>query len=1640
MSIQTQTSSPLTFSQWQLQQSYADVHGVSESAYIHYLKNWYKEKKQIPVSKKEGIKQEYIQLLKDLNFLFAQNEKDLFIKDIDYNNPEDLILAIPFFAKKLKEIAKVLNDKRESVKRAKNKYNLIGSNTGLESLLYDYVLRTFTQKNGQITQIPALAIQSKFPELSAVKSDFFIELEELHDPSNYHDSDPSVDIKEYLDYSHIENLLPLKNSNDPFTEEEIYNIVSSRYLSKAAPTTLFNLFQDYLTNSILTPGLSATLNLNFNNLTQASKKYAGETVYGLTAVRVDQITKPDYLLQLEFQDGNNWFMWPSGHELLYNNEFNNSYQPISINDSNLVYSGATPGTSKDNSDLIFCDKNGILEGAWLQGPYIVPRRDKVKLNLKGGDSTEFLFPYVAYNISPKNLEFESFGITRNNEKFFNALTKSQQQNILTKYYTSSLPYSASEPLYLNLTTLIEQGATPGSFNQEADNIIRRPHTFETPTVFADNTNPTTEVAYVYKFQKTDLPISYGDNVIQWPIQAVESGENLPMVFTEKDCLPVRLMEVNSRQAMAGAVAGLTLETADVIYKLDSRGDKAMASEAAWYGSEPVSHLNISTENIMVYGQMSAVDCAHGVEGAIQGTLSFKANAGQKVSFIWCGEDTFADEVFFYKSHESYCEYGKTYPHEYYTNQDYVNPISVSNRNFWGKCTCRSVNYSPIGHAGNKVTDYNGITDYLFADPFGLGEKFTLGAWVDTRGFNIKDSPQFSYFQLDRKGEGDGNVGFGEGRWKTSDKTVSAVGDRMVLKTGKRYTYYRTGLRTNGFSGTGTTISNTPSPYMVVNHIYKNLNAIMCDGKDQKYDIVIAIDYSRSQSFDLEEIKDAVGKICARLINPCSSDSNIHGHCYSRSKTVQVAIIGFAAESSVVHYLTNGEYELNLQVNGLKTPADYPLYKTSINNALELSDFILNNNVAGDLKSQLDLKTLCSNLGITVANQSVIDSGYNIPQRNSKKRLVVISDGVDNLSDELVLPTAKRLKDKGIEIYTVSMGELSITNELMEQIATSDQTHFNLYKFLNSGDGNYQDFVDYISTRVNGCVPFKPTWRKAKKNVYGTWEATEDVSDMVLRPGDFITYTHLEKVQYSDLFNGVGFSQPSIAFAANIKLDGWDYENSNFSVLNVGANYGGKPFWGIVPNNPIPNAGQIRFMYDYVPIHQPDVSKMVLNQPDFIQYNRYGDSTLNWEQPLNFDETIYSVSWNKIIFNKKYSNLESILRSNKEDYIADISFEPSDILLESYSEYKPARYHYFARSGFFYTENLFLRSRCNSSFVQFLTGAAIEPSEPYANLTNRFFPTIASIAFPEMAVTEREVGGYMLPENLGVSTYRGRGFGYTLNRNAVSAIDDANQEYVFLDPEKYGSRNRGLTKKDQLSPVSLSKIDNKWVMEPFGAGAKAGVILGTKENQKFTPYQTDYEILGHNNHGLARQQDNFQFWNLTENGIEWSDKNAAKNSRKEILGTVYADRLGKLLTNKGTLDQWRCDIYGNDYGLYKQLPSEVVHLQKQPPTIVYQTLSSLEIDMGTYNVLTVKAEGQEPFSYQWYKGGKPLMGGSLADYTIYKSVPATSGVYVCVVSNLIGATSSVPIELYFNPIFDGNFVESEFGELVSDDNQNPISWF
>lgn len=1490
-------NTPLTYNDWTKYKETLSPNNYNET-YSKYLFNWYDARNKTKSNNIKTLRDDYIQLLKDLSFLFGKDRSQLFLSEIDFKKDEDLVYSIPFFVRKLKEIGKVLSNKRESIKNVKQKYSLIGSNVGLESLLYEYILKGFTRDENNISQIPISILSSKLPSLSSVNESFFVEVEELHDSQSYHDSDPSVPIEDYVDVSSILNEIPFED----MSEEEILQLISTRYMSRIAETPLSRLFANYLSEvpTLSTIELFNQKTISIRNQIEATKQYLGEPVWGLTAVKVNELANnADYILNLDMEVGNNWFYWPSSDKIT-NTVFNNTFIPININDSNFVNSGATGGSDYTNSDLFFSDKVGVVEGAWLQGPRVETSKGNLNMYIDPNTEKEFIFPYPGFDIKTKGTRWGGYTLNTDSYRLFKTLSIEQQDILLKEYYTNSLPNSASRPIYLNDSTLVYSGAYASLFSDDADTITKRNNTPFNTTIY----NSESESAYLYKFTNTDIPISIGSNEILWPIQRVED-QNIPITVLNDTCNPVRLSDVDVKYSMRAAVAGFTPQTSDIIYKLNTRNDDPI--DAAWLGSGSIQRL--STRSTLTVYNDDAKYCAKFLDGPVQYGLNIKVIPKGRVSFIWMGPDTYADDVFYYRHHAEDCPYLKTSPHNYYSNQDYINQEPISSADSWKSCRCKSVNYSPIGHSGDKCTDYNRMSDFLFADPQGLGPNFAFNSWIDTRGLNAIESPQFSHFRLD--GDiGDSTVGWGSGKW------VSSRGKRMILKSGRRYTYYRTSLRSDIIPDAE---GSANAPYLVTYFPYQKLDGVT---SSEKNDIVILLDRSFSQRPSFSNILKVADELITSLIynNP---DDN-----------VQIGIVAFDHKIVDFSYLSRSVPGLKSFLDGLSV-TNRP---KSIYNALVIANTILNKNINTDIELEAndegELYELCSSLDDKINVVANNDVKKNAPDPTSNKNIIILSDGYENLDVGKSIPYARTLINNGINIFALDIGPNSSYLDFMENV-TKSENYYDVQKFLKETDNDVNSFVEHFSQRFKSDLAFRPTWYKMIREANGAWMPTSIPTDMVLEPGDYITYIHRGEIQFSDE-SGI-FITPTPAFTFNVKLYGWDYSTNKFNDQRYSLYNGAKPFWAKVYSSPefnydnhfdkqyIEFGGQVRFVDGYLPVHQPELSNMVLNNSDFITYNRRSFNRLNWNQPLTFDVLLSSYEWKKLEFFKDFSNLAELFRhKNFLDLIAFSTNERSDILLEETQSSIKSKYNYFARNIFNYTENLYYISRCYTSYAIINSAIEIVPNAPYKNLTNIHFPTIANISFPSLAVSEKEVGSYMLPEKLGVSHWRGKGYEIQLDLENLSDFDTLSAERMFLNVNKYSDRHRGLTKRDQRFPLIVSNIDNRWMFKSYRFSENSGTITDTLNNQKFTPYQSKFEITKINDIGISRIYDDFDFWNIPPLIGNWdSPDQYPLTLRKELTIKSFESRKNLLLTYKGDVTEWKTDMFGNNYSLYKKYDNNLV---------------------------------------------------------------------------------------------------------------------
>ena len=150
--------------------------------YQKYVNLWAKYKNLKKSEERLLVRDAYVNLLREITLNFATEEEKRFILNADLNDDSDLDIVIPFFIQKLKQISFYYKDKRSEVKNSFIKYNLKGSNFGIENivkkLIYEYV-----ENN----------LDTKRKELSGFYKNFNVSVDELYSNSeNFYDNEQNT--------------------------------------------------------------------------------------------------------------------------------------------------------------------------------------------------------------------------------------------------------------------------------------------------------------------------------------------------------------------------------------------------------------------------------------------------------------------------------------------------------------------------------------------------------------------------------------------------------------------------------------------------------------------------------------------------------------------------------------------------------------------------------------------------------------------------------------------------------------------------------------------------------------------------------------------------------------------------------------------------------------------------------------------------------------------------------------------------------------------------------------------------------------------------------------------------------------------------------------------------------------------------------------------------------------------------------------------------------------------------------------------------------------------------------------------------------------------------------------------------------
>lgn len=176
--------------------------------YTQYLKKWNRVKSIKETEDASTIIERYRDFIRDINLKYSTNEEQKFLSKLDFNDPLDLDLAIPFYSRKLTEIAGYYNKKREESKYQIIKKKLVGTNTLLEQEIRNNIINYLQNvDNGEI-----------YYNIQEIKDNISINVDELYDSYPlYFNQTPNDKIYDNKDLDYGLDIF-LKNNSDIISE------------------------------------------------------------------------------------------------------------------------------------------------------------------------------------------------------------------------------------------------------------------------------------------------------------------------------------------------------------------------------------------------------------------------------------------------------------------------------------------------------------------------------------------------------------------------------------------------------------------------------------------------------------------------------------------------------------------------------------------------------------------------------------------------------------------------------------------------------------------------------------------------------------------------------------------------------------------------------------------------------------------------------------------------------------------------------------------------------------------------------------------------------------------------------------------------------------------------------------------------------------------------------------------------------------------------------------------------------------------------------------------------------------------------------------------------------------------------------
>lgn len=1391
----TDTNSPFSYLEWK-QQSPSLVEKNAMERYNDYVISWFQRTKQAPVTQKFILRQKYLYMLDQLQLFFDSDEKNNWYKKVNLADEKELLLAIPYFAKKLKDIAVYYLNLRKRLKQTKARYNQVGSTLGLQHEIYNYIIETFSSNNKELSP----TLQKIVPNFSNLQERLSIEIEELYDDKHYFDQSPTQPLSGYFD----------------LLNEATSKFLSTKGIVLSSADWLFNTFDVSLTPDNFATMFSemtgtlfeATDAETYNNFVQ---KYIAEEKYVMTFL--PQVTSTS-TFDIQINQGNNNFFYPYGTS---SSTYSINQQLPAVALSSLYIADATAGSVLSDSDVITVKYGNVTKSAWYRNIEYQDIPKTVNAIIKKDTTTRFIYPFPGYGLSGIDLPWTGPSFETNKE--FNFLSVELKASVNQAYWSQDLPTDSCNSILLNNTSLVSSGRPASNTNpQFADQFYIR------TTRSTDTTIPRGEVegAWFYKFTKTALPVSNNvSNIFLWPYTRIELDDPYPAHLNKinfaKACNPVSIHELNK----ALFIAGNAITTADRIYKISKYDDPVeLALECAWLSGSTTS---LADYNNNIQSGINALS-AGGVNGyrfIDQDGFSALFEAGETVRFIWTGpSQTPLDAVFSSPQHRKDCPFA--------TGTPAVSAFA------WEQCSCKQVYHAPFGHSFRTFAEGNYLADCILEVPDQELASFDFGSWRDSTGMALTSSLKFAWYRTKQ------NFTWGGGNWRTD---ILLGNSPFTLWKGKTYIYKR-----------ANTAVGLPS--YAVNYNYYTNKTKWVSAKIQDFQWV-ATSLSSTMNFYPGDL------------------------------------IRIERQGVSTHYLLSSSYIENISVNKNSIWSSYDVIPIDCGTSNTATirwpfDNVLPFGLVDDQYPKTSFTELSYIAAWAVKHDNTNEIHYVLNQ--DSVTFVPPKEGTYSISVTAV-------KRDGNVITIPTNSQIGTTVFELSTVTYTKQNSATGLQFAVSRDYYQGAGVSYEASTYGPSVVF--TFNLGPKVIYDTTEANTKIPKISAVP----------QFQKNNLIE-IPFSTPTCGFLIEQPLKGWNYSTSRIDTKASGA----RPYWATLDTQKTSTTrykGIYSWGYpdlyidEYLPNYNPILSPLEINYGSVIEYARRG-YPFTWEQPISYSEYLGTKQWCELKTNlTEASNLSGLYKIKQNiEPIAIQSNKPSDIVLSNLVEGSPLEIFYHALNSFawpveFITVEDAPTPTLSSYFI---------PETPWLNLTNRFNPTIANVPVIEEIYSAEDVGGYFLPQHLGASQFVNKDFDIFIKTDTLSGT-------ILTENIGIHIGGRGTTKEDQNTIFDWTE-NNQWLKESVTTGNLAGAVKKslTKNAQTFIPYQSNIDETAL---GLVTTRSKFTPWG-GPNGDEWMDKNNEPVGFTGVRNVSAWAASQVLKQNEKAIDKWTSDIYGNQYGLFKEL--------------------------------------------------------------------------------------------------------------------------